>query len=208
MAVSIFSQLPDDILKHIGNYWNDHKESVYRRIFKLETCETKMDSNPWKNPRSVIKKMMTMRLPQLYYDLTSTPDQLRLRVCLPEIKITKCMCVVKKQAYYARTVQFNFKKHTDKEYDDWINDNIKSEWKNVMASWSRILKKQYPAIYALAKAEVEKLYYIKTQEQIKQRHIDIQQAKEAREQKKKEEILHQAGLIKHFGTLPQYITSL
>jgi hypothetical protein len=201
MATSIFAQLPDDILKHIGEYWSDYKESIYRRIMKVTDCESQRAVVRWKNPKTALIKMTTLKLPQVLVSVNvSDINNGDKRFIMPNIKITKCMCVITSfiprlnGGFFPRTKQFNFVKKTDEEYNKFLAKELFWEWHNVKVAWEAILKKQYPAMYALVRADIseESRFYYK--EHHNYPSLTYHQLME---------------LKRNFGTdLPKHITSL
>jgi hypothetical protein len=201
MAISIFSQLPDDILKHIGEYWSDKKESIYRRIWNVLAAPSRFQHI--KDAKIFIKKAQ-YPLPAIIKELGETNGWFNEVVPAWEVKITKSCCILNRPTIPKSNQRFNFTKKTAQQYDEFLRMEVGSISRSVLWQWDTVLKKQYPAIWNIANKEMK--------EWKKKKQLELKQKREQEEkeldERLRQEHLHRVELIKHFGTLPQYITSL
>jgi hypothetical protein len=201
-TTEIWSQLPDDVIKHIGEYWDDYKERLHRRIFKIVSI-TSPDFHRFNDAKTLLKKL-EMPIPQVINEL-GQKDWTGHMVSPWEIKLTEKCCIINRPRLNGRNYRFNIAQNSAKKYDEWLRHYLGNEiWRNVMSQWQIVLDKQYPAMSELAMKDFLK-------ERLKRRQAH-HQAVALSHQQKLEKILRERQekeeLIKVFGTVPQYITSL
>jgi hypothetical protein len=215
-TTEIWSQLPEDVIKHIGEYWDDHKENVYRRIKHIteymliyQSCE--YIKRRLLNPKIMLRKVMTLPFPEKvkhYIQTNEIPSGYPYRIKLPVVRITPKMCYItttQERYYRGGTKQFNVAKHNDGRYNNWLNDELKHHIRDVLVIFTKILLQQYPEIHNIVWAD--RLKELKRQEE--ERVAKYMREEEEHRLEKEEYDRQEKERFRIFGkSIPKYITSL
>jgi hypothetical protein len=136
--MAIFSTLPQDLLVHIGGFWDDKKESIYRRILKLKERISSKQYKRFSNPMTYVSKMVRLTVPQELVPHLYGFGEVK-------VKITDAMCVLTYSNGKRR--QFNYDNGGWGDFDEWIIKRIQPIYDDVIQAFLHILKKKYPAIF-------------------------------------------------------------